>query len=322
MSTSPKPTPPGPSTKSSVIATGGKNENNKAHSPTQSVTEKTQLPGPLPSSSPSGQAAQSLKDLLLSARIISRGSSGAQSPAQPPPTETESASLQTTVEHSLETVISGAPKDEGSILVNTSDGDSSHPAQPPSDPVSQDLSPSPMSNAFEDSQEKYTLASQTVPQSQSGLQGLAIAYDGPSVVHLEPINSIIPNLQAVQNENEEVSLGDGIHLIANVARKFAAYDREMIGATTKYIAYALRGIYSFRLLMTIGGRVRVIDQNTGTRAIAQTPSGAAVVNVSICGLDDGTIQESEDAMLLVLDKQNDLTLWTIQPWKIDSGDIP
>lgn len=67
----------------------------------------------------------------------------------------------------------------------------------------------------------------------------------------------------------------------------------------------------------IDGRIRIIDQNTGTRAIAETPSTAPVISLFI---QDG--HDSEESFLLVLDVSHDLTIWSIKPWKIDSADVP
>jgi hypothetical protein len=75
-----------------------------------------------------------------------------------------------------------------------------------------------------------------------------------------------------------------------------------------------------RLLLTannIDGRIRIIDQNTGTRAITETQSMAPVISLNI---QDG--YNSEESFLLVLDTSQDLTIWSIKPWKVDSADVP
>ena len=67
----------------------------------------------------------------------------------------------------------------------------------------------------------------------------------------------------------------------------------------------------------VDGRIRIIDQNTGTRAIAETQSMASVISLDI---RDG--YDSEESFLLVLDTSHDLTIWSIKPWKVDSADVP
>ena len=71
------------------------------------------------------------------------------------------------------------------------------------------------------------------------------------------------------------------------------------------------------LILRIDGRIRIIDQNTGTRAIAETPSSAPVISLTV---QDGF--DSEESLLLVLDLVHELTIWSIKPWKVDSADVP
>jgi len=71
------------------------------------------------------------------------------------------------------------------------------------------------------------------------------------------------------------------------------------------------------LLLILDGRIRIIDQNTGTRAIAETPSASAIISLTI---QDGP--DSEESLLLVLDLSHELTIWSIKPWKVDSADVP
>ena len=71
------------------------------------------------------------------------------------------------------------------------------------------------------------------------------------------------------------------------------------------------------LSLILDGRIRIIDQNTGTRAIAETPSASAVISLTI---QDGP--DSEESLLLVLDLSHELTIWSIKPWKVDSADVP
>jgi hypothetical protein len=67
----------------------------------------------------------------------------------------------------------------------------------------------------------------------------------------------------------------------------------------------------------IDGRIRIIDQNTGTRALAETPSTAPVISLSV---RDGN--DSDESYILVLDAAYDLTIWSIKPWKVDSANVP
>lgn len=70
-------------------------------------------------------------------------------------------------------------------------------------------------------------------------------------------------------------------------------------------------------MLIVDGRIRIIDQNTGTRAIAETPSSSTVISLTI---QDGS--DSEESLLLVLDLSHELTIWSIKPWKVDSADVP
>jgi hypothetical protein len=67
----------------------------------------------------------------------------------------------------------------------------------------------------------------------------------------------------------------------------------------------------------IDGRIRIIDQNTGTRALAETPSTAPVISLSV---RDGN--DSDESYILVLDAAYDLTIWSIKPWKVDGANVP
>ena len=68
--------------------------------------------------------------------------------------------------------------------------------------------------------------------------------------------------------------------------------------------------------LNLDGCIRIIEQNTGTRAIAKTPSGSPAISLSV---HDGF--DSEESFLLVLDLSNDLTVWSIKPWNVDSADV-
>ena len=72
-----------------------------------------------------------------------------------------------------------------------------------------------------------------------------------------------------------------------------------------------------QVILIVDGRIRIIDQNTGTRAIAETPSSASVISLTV---QDGF--DSEESLLLVLDLDHELTIWSIKPWKVDSADVP
>ena len=75
--------------------------------------------------------------------------------------------------------------------------------------------------------------------------------------------------------------------------------------------------YLLLVILIVDGRIRIIDQNTGTRAIAETPSSAPVISLTV---QDGF--DSEESLLLVLDLDHELTIWSIKPWKVDSADVP
>jgi hypothetical protein len=130
------------------------------------------------------------------------------------------------------------------------------------------------------------------------------------------MNPDLPRLQVTKDKSGRTLVGEGVEQIANLARTFGQHDRDIIGATAKYIVYALKGIIQVKTL-TLDGRIRIIDQNTGTRAIAETPSSSSVISLNIRdGLD------SNESFLLVLDASHDITLWSIKPWKVDSADFP
>ena len=67
----------------------------------------------------------------------------------------------------------------------------------------------------------------------------------------------------------------------------------------------------------VDGRIRIIDQNIGTRALAETPSTAPVISLSV---RDG--DQSDETYIFVLDAAHDLTIWSIKPWKVDSANVP
>ena len=55
------------------------------------------------------------------------------------------------------------------------------------------------------------------------------------------MNAHIPRLQTVTDDTGRTVSGEGIEQIANISRTFGHHDRDIIGATTKYIVYALKG---------------------------------------------------------------------------------
>src|SRR5205814_4963251 len=79
----------------------------------------------------------------------------------------------------------------------------------------------------------------------------------------------------------------------------------------------LSRVFLILIILIVDGRIRIIDQNTGTRAIAETPSSASVISLTV---QDGF--DSEESLLLVLDLVHELTIWSIKPWKVDSADVP
>jgi hypothetical protein len=55
------------------------------------------------------------------------------------------------------------------------------------------------------------------------------------------MNTYLPRLQIVTDDVGRTVSGEGIGQIANISRSFGHHDRDIIGATTKYIVYALKG---------------------------------------------------------------------------------
>jgi hypothetical protein len=92
---------------------------------------------------------------------------------------------------------------------------------------------------------------------------------------------------------------------------------EIIGATPKYIVYAFEGSLCGITYLIVGGRIRIIDRNSGMRAFAETPSSYPIISLNITDGSDG-----KESFLLALDSAHELTVWSIQPWQIASTDVP
>ena len=257
------------------------------------------------------EATMSVKDLLVSARHRSRETSPPSSNFTEDTHPAESSSSDTVVQPPSSRIHRLPVKDDRKIVVHTSDGDSSaNPEEMPSTPCGSNNS-SLISNGAENNSNSQGAVSSNPPP------GRRIINDVPSIVTLSSMKPDIPRLQNRTDPTGRTFPGDGIRQIAHLARSFGLYDRDIIGATTKYIVYALKGMSSYYFILNIDGRIRIIDQNTGTRAIAETPSSAPVISLTV---QDGF--DSEELLLLVLDLVHELTIWSIRPWKVDSADVP
>jgi hypothetical protein len=183
------------------------------------------------------EATMSVKDLLVSARHRSRESSLVPSSHSIEDTHpTETSSIDTVIQessclHPLST------KDGGNIAVNTSDGDSSAKEELPTTPGGSNNSSIVSNNA-----EK--LRDHSVDVRLYPPQGRRIINDIPSIVTLPSMKPDIPRLQITTDSAGRSFPGEGIEQIANLARTFGLHDRDIIGATTKYIVYALKGTSS------------------------------------------------------------------------------
>lgn len=176
----------------------------------------------------------SLKELLVSA---ARHRSSANS-AVPSSNSTEYAnptesSSEETVLHRPQSHHNIPAKSESYFAVNTSDGDSSANLEIPTTPSGSHNS-SVVSNRAERMED-------TPPTHSSSPQGLRIFHDVPSIVMLSPMKPQIPRLQIVTDSTGRSFPGEGILQIAIISRTFGANERDIIGATTKYIVYALKG---------------------------------------------------------------------------------
>ena len=185
------------------------------------------------------EATMSVKDLLVSARHRSRETSVAPNSNSTEDTHpTESSPADTVVPYSSSRLHPLAAKDDGNIVIHTSDGDSSvNPEEMPTTPCGSNNS-STVSNGAEKQPHSPDIVHRSPPQ------GRRIVNDVPSVVTLLPMKPDIPRLQITTDSSECTFSGEGIGQIANIARTFGLYDRDIIGATTKYIVYALKGMAS------------------------------------------------------------------------------
>ena len=199
-------------------------------------------------------------------------------------------------------------KDDRHVVSDADSG--ANPEEIPTTPCGSNLS-SLVSNGTDTSPDASNI------EHSSPTRGRRITNDVPSVVTLSPMRVLIPRLQIITDASGRTFPGDRIRQIANLARAFGLHDCDIIGATTKYIVYALKGTTSIELFLTVDGRIRIIDQNTGTRAIAETPSASPVISLTIREGPD-----SEESLLLVLDLSHELTVWSIKPWKVDGADVP
>lgn len=185
------------------------------------------------------EATMSVKDLLVSARHRSRETSLAPNSNSTEDTHpTESSRSDTVVPYSSSCLYPLAAKDDGNIVIHTSDGDSSaNPEEVPTTPCGSNNS-STVSNEAEKRPHSPGIVYRNPPQ------GRRIVNDVPSVVTLSPMKPDIPRLQITTDSSDRTFAGEGIEQIANLARTFGLYDRDIIGATTKYIVYALKGMAS------------------------------------------------------------------------------
>jgi hypothetical protein len=294
LSTPEKSATPTPVTKNS-----DKSEEQKTPISLLSRTSHNGLEGP--------DASLSLKDLLLSARKSRETSAEAEmAPEQPKSGEEDIRSYPTNLEAN-----SAPPLEENSpqAILHTSDGETSeHHEEIPTTPSGSNKS-SIVSTVTE-------AASDPIKHTSS-LTGYYINDDVPSSIMLPPIDEQIPRSDISADGEECTYMGLKVKPIANIPRTFSSDAWDVISATTNYIAYTLESTMAFMHVLILDGRIRILDQNTGTRAIAETPTCAPVTAISI---RDGI--DPDEAVLLAVDKAHDITIWAIKPWKIDSADIP
>jgi hypothetical protein len=254
--------------------------------------------------------SMSVKDLLVSARHRSRETS-TEAHAHLADNSADNGIQHTDIEdpHSGSQPESTSKKDNHEAVLDTSDGDSIANPESPTTPSASNNS-SLVSNGAENSDGPIS--------HPDPPHGLRIVNSAPSIVSLPHMKCQIPRLQINTDPSGRTFTGEGIEQIANLVRSFGHYDRDIISATSKYIVHALKGAHQLLLAANnLDGRIRIIDQNTGTRAIAETQSMASVISLDI---RDGS--DSEESFLLVLDTSHDLTIWSIKPWKVDSADVP
>jgi hypothetical protein len=184
------------------------------------------------------EATMSVKDLLVSARHRSRETSLAPSSHSTEDTHpTETNSTDTVIQDSSSRLHPLSAKGVSNIVLHTSDGDSSAKEELPTTPGGSNNSSTVSSSA-----EKSCDLSVDVHLNPP--QGHRVINNVPSIVTLSPMKPNVPRLQITTDSAGRSLPGDGIEQIANLARTFSLHDRDIIGATTKYIVYALKGMDS------------------------------------------------------------------------------
>jgi hypothetical protein len=181
------------------------------------------------------EESMSLKDLLVSARHQSRNPSDGDISHSQSNDITKSKSPEPVVQH--DSHHHGVTTPNGrKLAVNTSDGDSS------ANPEEMPTTPSGSNHSSLVSQDADIPLAVAVTGKSSTPLGLRIVNESPSVVALSSMKPYLPRLQVATDDTGRTMLGEGVQQIANLARSFGQHDREIIGATVKYIVYALKGI--------------------------------------------------------------------------------
>jgi len=225
--TSPKPTKlASPETKSIVTASHPNEAPAKSDVPASSQIESP------PHGAEAAERRESINDRLVSAR--QRSCEGSLAPSLDQPED------MLPVENGLSESITqpfvdadAVRETEHSVVV--SDGDlGANPEIVAASLGSNDLSP------LSDAQDN--VSAPPVSSDPTPPQGCAITNEVPSMVTLLPMNPSIPRLQISTDETGQTVLGEGILQIANIHRSFSPYERDVIGASTNYIVYALKGI--------------------------------------------------------------------------------
>ena len=234
---SPKPLKsPTPETKTTATTVSMDNKSTASSGRETPISPQNQRPTHATLEEP--EATMSVKDLLVSARHRSRETSLAPHSHSTEDTHpTEINSTDTVIQHSSCRLHPLSAKDDRNIVVNTSDADSSAKEELPTTPGGSNNS-SIVSNSAE------KLRDHSVDVHLNPPQGRRIINDVPSIVTLSPMNPDIPRLQITTDSASRSFPGEGIEQIANLTRTFGLHDRDIIGATTKYIVYALKGVSS------------------------------------------------------------------------------
>lgn len=228
---------PEPKTSVSPPAAEAKDfEDFKSISPAPNVASQTRSS---PRASPHGnEAAMSIKDLLVSARHRSRETSAENDAnlSDPATTMNSAGAANGSAPKDLDKGFTTTPgKAEQKLVINTSDGDSSG--------VAEEMPTTP-GGSNNSSLASSGVASHDAPgiSSLNRPQGVRMSCDGPSLFILPTTHAHMPRLQTITDDNGNTYTGEGIEQIANISRAFGHHDRDVIGATTKYIVYALKGI--------------------------------------------------------------------------------